>query len=86
MTRATRNRVEQRLKRKGEAAPHEAGFRRGWTAGRTQLANALSSPEGFKTTDGNVFRLERVGKRAMTLADIDSDVHGPSLVDGEGWL
>jgi hypothetical protein len=57
VTRATRSRIEQRLKRKGDIAPHRKGYADGWAAGRVQLAAALSSPEGFKAVDGSIFRM-----------------------------
>jgi hypothetical protein len=73
MTRATRNRVEQRLKRKGDKSPYDAGYAKGWAQGRMQLANALASPEGFPNTEnGDVFRMVRhaSGVREMVEGDI----------------
>lgn len=85
MTRATRNRVEQRLKRKGDKSPFDTGYARGWAQGRIQLANALASPEGFPNTEtGEVYRLVKSG-RPIVLADIVPGVT-ESLVDGTGWL
>lgn len=74
MTRATRNRVEARLKRKGEKSPYDAGYAKGWAQGRMQLANALASPEGFVAADKSVFHLARDPAREMTLADILSEI------------
>jgi hypothetical protein len=57
MTRASNNRIEQRLKRKGTKPQYDAGYAKGWAHGRLQLANALASPEGFVAADGTVFRM-----------------------------
>lgn len=67
MTRATRGRVLARLKRKGEKSPYDMGYAKGWEQGRTQLANALASPEGFVATDGSVFRLVKMTPLAPEL-------------------
>lgn len=69
MTRATRSRIEQRLKRKGEKSPFDAGYQRGWAQGRTQLANALASETGFVADNGDVFRLIKMTPKAPEALD-----------------
>jgi hypothetical protein len=82
MTRATHKRNEMRLARKGDKPPYEKGYAMGWTQGRTQLANALASPEGFVTTTGETFRLLKCPTRCMTLADVVPD----PAVYSWGWF
>jgi hypothetical protein len=72
MTRATHKRNEMRLARKGDKPPYQKGYATGWTQGRTQLANALASPEGFVTTTGETFRLLKCPTRMMVEGDIYS--------------
>lgn len=74
MTRATRNRVEQRLKRKGEKTPYDSGFARGWAQGRIALFNELLSPTGCVAPDG------RVARATITAAPAEPDIP----VEGDG--